>query len=72
MTDFKYTRITADTLKIKGILSEDGTKITFIKGKKGNEEEITVSLLDYLKEYAGQLVTFGIATKDELNLQDEE
>lgn len=72
MSDFKYTRTTADTLKIRGVLSDDGTKITFVRGKKGNDEEVTVSVLEYLKEYDGQLVTFGIATKDELNLQDEE
>ena len=71
MTNFKYQRVTSDTVKIKGVLSDDGTQITFLKGKKDSEEEVTVSLLDYLKKYAGEEITFGITTKDELDLDDD-
>lgn len=72
MSDFKYTRTETDTLKIKGLLSDDGTQITYVRGKKGNAEEITIDIADYLQRYAGQLITFGITTKDELDLQDED
>lgn len=61
-----------DSLKIKGVLSDDATEITFVRGKRGNEEEVTVNIIDYLKKYAGELITFGITTKDELDLQDDD
>lgn len=70
--NFKYQRITSDTIKIKGVVSNDGTEITFIKGKKGEAEEVTVNLLDYLKKYAGEEITFVLTTKDELDLDDEQ
>ncbi len=72
MSDFKFTRTTTDTLKIKGVLSDDGTNITYVRGKKGKEEEITENIVDYLKEYAGEMVTLCISTKDEMNLLVED
>lgn len=65
--NFKHTRTVSDTLKIKGVLSDDATSITYIEDK----EEQTVSIMDYLKAFAGELVTFGITSKEELNLADE-
>lgn len=49
------------------MLSDDATSITYIEDK----EEQTVAIMDYLKAFAGELVTFGITSKEELNLADE-
>ena len=70
MGNFKYSRTTCDTVKIKGVLSASGDEITYTNGGKGNEEEFTVNILDYLRKYAGEEVTFGLTTKEELDLEE--
>lgn len=58
--NFSHTKVTTDKVNIKGILSEDGTKITYLE--EGEEKETVVS--KYFKEFAGQPVDFTIGTKE--------
>lgn len=53
---------------MKGILSEDGTVITYMNDKV--EEEITVS--DCLKVFLGKPVDFSISVKSEDELPEED
>lgn len=66
----KKTRTITDKVSVKGILSEDGTVITYMNDKV--EEEITVA--DCLKVFLGKPVDFSITVKseDELPEEDEE
>lgn len=66
----KKTRTITDKVSVKGILSEDGTVITYMNDKV--EEEITVA--DCLKVFLGKPVDFSISVKleDELPEEDDE
>lgn len=66
----KKTRTITDKVSVKGILSEDGTVITYMNDRV--EEEITVA--DCLKVFLGKPVDFSISVKleDELPEEDDE
>ena len=66
----KKTRTITDKVSVKGILSEDGTVITYMNDKV--EEEITVA--GCLKVFLGKPVDFSISVKleDELPEEDDE
>lgn len=64
----KKTRTITDKVSVKGILSEDGTVITYMNDKV--EEEITVS--DCLKVFLGKPVDFSISVKSEDELPEED
>ena len=64
----KKTRTITDKVSVKGILSEDGTVITYMNDKV--EEEITVA--DCLKVFLGKPVDFSISVKLEDELPEED
>jgi len=55
-----------DTVKIKGVLSEDGQTIIYEKDK----EDYSADISDILKQFAGELIIFSIGTKEEKDLED--
>ena len=64
----KKTRTITDKISVKGILSDDGTVITYTNDK--NEEEITVS--ECLKAFLGKPVDFSSTGKAEDELPEED
>lgn len=65
----KKTRTITDKVSVKGILSDDGTVITYMNDKA--EEKITIA--ECLKSFLGKPVDFSISIKseDELPEKDE-
>lgn len=66
MNNYKHTRTIMDTVKIKGVLSEDGQTIIYEKDK----EDYSADISDILKQFAGELIIFSIGTKEEKDLED--
>ena len=66
MNNYKNTRTIMDTVKIKGVLSEDGQTIIYEKDK----EDYSADISDILKQFAGELIIFSIGTKEEKDLED--
>lgn len=64
----KKTRTITDKVSVKGILSEDGTVITYMNDKV--EEDITVT--ECLKAFLGKPIDFSISVKSEDELPDED
>lgn len=64
----KKTRTITDKVSVKGILSEDGTVITYMNDKA--EEEIPVA--DCLKVFLGKPVDFSISVKSEDDIPEED
>ena len=64
----KKTRTIIDKVAVKGILSEDGTTITYMNDKV--EEKITVA--ECLKNFLGKPIDFSISIKLEDELPDED
>lgn len=62
-----YKRKTTEELSIKGILSEDGTTITYVDDKV----EKKAIIADCLTKFAGQAVEFKIGNKSEDDLSDD-
>jgi len=63
MKNFSYNRKISDKLTVKGVLSEDGTQITYIDDDK---DEQIVSVEECVNHFAGQSITFAITlNKDE-------
>ena len=65
----KKTRTIIDKVSVKGKLSEDGSKITYLDEDKV-EQEITVA--ECLKAFVGEFVDFTVSLKTEGELPDEE
>ena len=63
----KKTRTITDKVSVKGILSDDGTVITYMNDK--TEEEITIT--ECLKAFLGKPVDFSISIKSEDELPEE-
>lgn len=65
------TRVITDKVAVKGILSEDGTIITYTDENK-IEQDITVT--DCLKSFLGKSIDFTVSIRleDELPDEDEE
>ena len=63
----KKTRTITDKVSVKGILSEDGTVITYMNDK--DEKEITIA--ECLKNFLGKPIDFSISIKSEDELPDE-
>ena len=55
MNNYKHTRTIMDTVKIKGVLSEDGQTIIYEKDK----EDYSADISDILKQFAGELIIYG-------------
>lgn len=64
----KKTRTITDKVSVKGILSDDGTVITYMNDK--TEEEITIA--ECLKVFLGKPVDFSISVKSEDELPEED
>lgn len=67
MKGFTHKRITTEKINIKGVLSDDGTKITY----QENDTENTTDVVDYFKTFGGMPVDFSLAIKDEQDLSYE-
>ncbi len=64
----KKTRTITDKVTVKGILSENGTTITYMNDKV--EEKITIA--ECLKVFLGKPVDFSISIKSEGELPEDE
>ena len=62
----KKTRTITDKVSVKGVLSDDGTAITYMNDKV--EEEITIAECSFL----GKPVDFSISVKSEDELPEED
>lgn len=63
----KKTRTITDKVSVKGILSNDGTVITYMNDK--SEDEITIA--ECLKTFLGKQIDFSISIKYEDELPEE-
>lgn len=63
------TRTITDKVSVKGILSEDGTTITYTDENK-IEQEITVA--DCLSLFKGKPIDFSVSIKSEGELSEDE
>lgn len=65
------TRIITDKVAVKGMLSEDGTVITYTDENKVEQD---ISVADCLKSFVGNPIDFSVSIKseDELPEEDEE
>lgn len=64
----KKTRTITDKVSVKGILSDDGTTITYMNDKV--EEEITVA--ECLNIFKGKPIDFSVSVKSEDDLPEDE
>lgn len=69
-----FKRSTTDKLSVKGVLSEDGTLITYTDE---NDVEQDVKVADLLKVFINQPIEFGVSLKSDEDLdlitsEDEE
>ena len=64
----KKTRTITDKVAVKGILSEDGTTITYMNDKV--EEQITVA--ECLNIFKGKPIDFSVSVKSEDDLPEDE
>lgn len=60
-----FKRNITDKLSVKGVLSEDGTYITYAD-KNDNEQDVKVS--DLLKAFINQPIEFGVSLKTDEDL----
>lgn len=61
----KFKRNVTDKLSVKGILSEDGTVITYTDE---NETEQDVKVSDLLNAFKNQSIEFGVSLKTDEDL----
>lgn len=60
-----FKRSTTDKLSVKGVLSEDGTFITYTDE---NDVEQDVKVADLLKVFINQPIEFGVSLKSDEDL----
>lgn len=60
-----FKRSTSDKLSVKGVLSEDGTFITYTDE---NDVEQDVKVADLLKVFINQPIEFGVSLKSDEDL----
>ncbi len=68
-SQLKKTRTITDKISVKGVLSDDGTTITYT-GENKKEQEITVD--ECLKIFVGCPIDFSVSVKSEKDLLDVE
>lgn len=68
-SQLKKTRTITDKVSVKGQLSEDGSKITYLDEDK-LEQEITIA--ECLNIFKGKPIDFSVSVKSEDELTDEE
>lgn len=69
-SQLKKTRTITDKVSVKGMLSEDGTTITYVDD---NKEEREIAVAECLKVFVGNPIDFSVSKKleDELPEDDE-
>lgn len=67
-SNLKKTRTITDKLSLKGILSEDGTIVTY---KNENKEDQTITIADCLDSFKGFYIDFSVTLKSEEDILDE-
>ncbi len=65
MKNFKYERNTIDKINIKGILSADGTMITYVNDDK---DEVEIPVAKCFEPFASQEITLSLSNK---NVEDQ-
>ena len=60
-----FKRNITDKLSVKGVLSEDGTYITYTDE---NDTEHDVKVFDLLKAFINQPIEFGVSLKSDVDL----
>lgn len=63
------TRVITDKVAVKGILSEDGTTITYTDENKVEQD---ISVADCLKSFVGKPIDFSVSIKSEDELPEED
>lgn len=63
------TRVITDKVAVKGILSEDGTTITYTDENKIEQD---ISVADCLKTFVGKPIDFSVSIKSEDELPEED
>lgn len=67
-SQLKKTRTITDKVSVKGILSDDGSTITYTDENK-DEQEITVE--ECLKTFVGCPIDFSVSVKSEKDLDED-
>jgi hypothetical protein len=67
MANYKHTRVSQDSIHVRGILSEDGKSITYVDKDK---DEVTIDVLSCLKNYIGEEISFSVSVKEEIEVDD--
>lgn len=65
----KKTRTITDKVAVKGMLSEDGTTITYTDE---NKIEQNISVADCLKAFIGKTIDFSVSIKSEDEFPEED
>lgn len=68
MKNLSYKKQTLDKISVKGVLSGDGTYITY-EDQDGNAQ--TIEVAKYFKLMGGNTVTLSIALKDDKDCSEE-
>lgn len=63
------TRVITDKVAVKGMLSEDGTTITYTDENKLEQD---ISVVDCLKSFVGKTIDFSVSIKSEDELPEED
>lgn len=63
------TRVITDKVAVKGMLSEDGTFITYTDENKVEQD---ISVADCLKSFVGKPIDFSVSIKSEDKLPEED
>lgn len=67
-SNLKKTRTITDKLSLKGVLSEDGTSVTYLDE---NKEDQTIAIADCLDSFKGFHIDFSVTLKSEEDILDE-
>ena len=68
-SQLKKIRTITDKITVKGVLSNDGTKITYVDENK-DEQDITIA--ECLNVFKGKAIDFAVSEKSELDLVEDE
>ncbi len=64
---FKHLKTTTESVKINGMVSDDGNSIVFINKDK---DEVELEFSEITKQFIGMDVSFSISTKEECEVED--
>lgn len=63
--NLKFSRTTTDKIAVKGLLSDDGTIITYIDD---NKDEQQIAIADCMAAFGGRTIDFSVSVKSEEDL----